>query len=380
MKLVKMLTPLVKASVFSFAFLAAVAFPRSVFALDYAIWSGKTAVWQDDSTWGTYRGGQSIQAVPINGEDVYLRPQGCGAGVTNTLSLLSDLTLAPGVVAWWCWDIGGGEGTYAFDGNGHTFLTPDYASDGPYSTALYQRFYIRPRDYSYLLDVEDSTRSANNGFMRLEDPHFTVFDHGKHFGMDIDRGVYDFYEPDGTLHGSSISLRIGYSCSGEGTELDFTLRGTGTVMRAYSIQPDLVSSTNRFTITDGATLEAPSNGYFRAANTDTVAERWVTLSKGATIKNGTTAGWFGKSGTRNGQMHFTMTDSTIDSLSPFTFYGDGEFFASNSTFKAYGPKYSAPNYLWGEPFEYKGFTYGEHTSSAYTQRWHFADCTIEGQP
>lgn len=352
------------------------AFPRSAFALDYAIWSGKNAVWQDDSTWGTYRGGVSINAVPIDGEDVYLRPQGFGAGVTNTLSLTDDVTLAPGVVAWWCWDIGGGAGTYAFDGNGHTFLTPDYASDGPYSTALYQRFYIRPRDYNYLLDVEDSTRSANNGFMRLEDPHFTVFDRGKHFGLDIDRGVYDFYEPDGTLHGSSISLTIG-NCTGEGTEFDFTLRGTGTVMKAYSVQPVLQAATNRFTITDGATLEAPSNGYFRAANTDTVAERWVTLSKGATIKNGTTGGWFGKTGTRNGTLHFSMTDSTIDSFSAFTFYGDGEFYASNATFKAYGPKYTAPNYLWNEPFEYKMLTFGEN-GATYTQRWHFADSTIKG--
>lgn len=377
MKLVKMLTPPVKASVISFAFLAAVASPRSVFALDYAIWSGANAVWQDDSTWETMRGGVGGQhLVPIDGEDVYLRPKNAGAGVTNTLSLSADLTLAPRVVAWWCWQEGGGPGAYSFDGNGHTFLTPDFESDGPYNTEAAARFYVRPRDYGNFIDVQHGGKSANHGFMRLENPHFTVFDYGKHFGIDIDRGVYDFYEPDGTLHGSSISLGIG-SSGGVGTELDFTVRGKGTVMRAYVVQPQLTASTNHFTITDGAMIEAPSNGYFRVANLDTVAERWVTLSKGATIKNGTSAGCFGKDGVRNGVLRFSMTDSTIDSFSSFTFYGDVESYASNATFKAYGPKYTAPNYLWNEPFEYKTVSFGNNTSNTYTQRWHFVDCEIE---
>ena len=376
MKLVKMLTPPVKASVISFAFLAAIAFPLSVFA-DYTIWSGKNAVWQDDSTWWTSRDGGGNFA-PIEGEEVYLRPKDAGAGVTNTLSLSSDLTLGTRVVAWWSFQNGGGPGAYSFDGNGHTFLTPDYASDGPYNPDNAYRFTVRSYSYGYFLEVLHGGNSPNDGFMRLEDPHFTVFDHGTHFGIDIDRGVYDFYEPDGTLHGSSISLKIGGGNSA-GTELDFTVRGQDTVMKAYTIQPDLSFPSNRFTITDGATIEAPSNGYFRAANVNTVAERWVTLSKGATIRNGTTTGWFGKSGTRNGMLHFSMTDSAIDSLSSFSFYGDGELSLSNSTIACYGPTFTKETgvYNWDQPYEYKGLSCGENTSSAYTQHWHFADCTIK---
>lgn len=227
------------ASLASATLVAAVSFGKTTF------WYGAPGIWSDPTVW-------SNGAPESDGDNVYLYPkaENFEPGATNVLKLTADVALALPqflIVPYY----GVVDGTVVLDGDGHTFSTPGFGTDGPYTLAGRAYFKGYGRGAFFKIENNGGTKE-NQAWIRAVDPYISFWDDGYRSTLVFGRGDYDTVQPNGeeTMIANAIMVNSD-SMSGD---ICTTFTGPDTIFRAYEFCFRGNADTNGLVIADEAKL------------------------------------------------------------------------------------------------------------------------------
>lgn len=195
MKLLKMLTSPVKASV-----IALVSLGAQVLEAGNVQWNGTEGPFDPVEIWPNSK-------LPVKGDDALLYSS-ANMG-TKTVTMTNDWTTALKRLRFRPAD----SATFVFDGTGHEFVQPDLdPSESVYTTTPFKFDVAGTYEDFFSVYSAGLTGNAYLGTWRLTDPVFRTYTDGAGGQYAVfSAGTYNFYDPNGTVIGANAASRVRFA-------------------------------------------------------------------------------------------------------------------------------------------------------------------------